>query len=697
MSYLVPAAGRGCRVPPGSPVLYAAMLTLWAPSSLLLADAGLDADGDSLPQAAADLGSVVVKGQALQGANAPFSVTRYDTDAIRDERVSNPQEMFRFVPGMNVRNLGLASVADNVTLRGFGGGGHGGDVGFVVDGIPLNEAMSHADGYADLGILVPLEIAAMTVYHGPVSALYGNYNRGGLVAYETRKGGEYRNADLRVGSHSTVDAQLAAGLPLAEGRQSLNLAAQLYRTDGYRPQSDGSRGTLSARWSAELSPALDLSVAARGHGGEGDSAAYLPIDEFEANPRGIDPRTRNDGAEKDFGTLRADLGWRLSPDVKLLGFVYGTRQDFTRWFSRPVSAAEWSQREEAYERDVRGGGINFNGRLPRASGALNWVAGVETFRESTDYLFFEGLDDRQRVNPAMFDRTTDLDSVSAFGELEAPLHPLFKPWVAVRHDRFSGDCTVNGPETGNQPCEKLNRINHTSPKLGVRSDLASGLQLRASYAEGFALPSNFIKYSSGAADLEPNVFRQVELGAHWRIATVEADIAWYRARSNNEFRTIAPGNYENFGATLRKGLEASLSWYPLPDLQLSAIYGSADSEIRQNANPALVGNQVTGVPDYTATLVLRYDPMTGWGGSAVLRKVDDYALTADNGPYDGGYSTLDLALTYTAIGRFRYRASLGIDNATDRKYYTSASIFAGSQLVAPAAPRTFNLGVQMDF
>jgi outer membrane receptor protein involved in Fe transport len=658
-----------------------------------MANAAVDVD----VEAAADLGRVIVKGQTLQGANAPFSTTRFDPDEIREARVSHPQDLFRFVPGMTVRNFGLEGVADSIVLRGFGGGGHGGDIGFVVDGIPLNEAMSHADGYADLTVLAPLEIGAITVYHGPVSAIYGNFNRGGLVAIETRKGGVYRNADLSIGSNTTLDAQLALGTALAGGSQGLNLAGQIYHTDGYRPQSDYTRGTLAGRWFIELSPELELALSVRGHSGDGNSAAYMTLEQFEQDPDGIDPRVQNDGAEKDFFTLRADLSWALSPETTTLGFAYTTQQDFTRWFSRPVGPTDWAQREESYDREVYGVGVNLNGRLPGSAGVINWVAGIEAFGESTDYLFYDNLDNRNRIDPAIFDRNAELNSVALFGELEAPLHDLFKPWIGARYDRFTGDCKPNGPEAGTQPCGRLSSISNTSPKLGVRSDVAPGLQLRASYAEGFALPSNFIKYSSGAANLDPNVFKQTELGVRWYVSALTADLAWYRLRSSDEFRTVAPGVYENFGSTVREGLEASVTWYAMPDLAIGLTYGNADSEIRSNTNVALVGNQVTGVPDYTATLSIAHSPLAGWGGSAVLRHVDDYAIDAGNTLFDGAYTTLDLALTYTRAGRFGYRAYVGIDNATDDEHFTSSFISSGTQLVAPAAPRTYRVGVQIDF
>jgi iron complex outermembrane recepter protein len=214
------------------------------------------------------LESVVVKGQALRGAHAPFSSTAFDTDQIRDQQVSQPQEMFRWVPGMNVRNYGLGGVADVVTLRGFGGGAHGGDIGYVIDGIPLNEAMSHADGYADLNVVIPLEIDSLTVLRGPISPLYGNFNRAGVIVIDTRKTGAYRQGDFSLGSNTTGDAQVALGARLAPGQQ-LNIAAQAVTTEGFRPQSDAWRANLAGRWTMDVSGALQLALSGRLHNGRG--------------------------------------------------------------------------------------------------------------------------------------------------------------------------------------------------------------------------------------------------------------------------------------------------------------------------------------------------------------------------------------------------------------------------------------------
>ena len=243
----------------------------------------------------------------------------------------------------------------------------------------------------------------------------------------------------------------------------------------------------------------------------------------------------------------------------------------------------------------------------------------------------------------------------------------------------------------------MNSTNNTSPKFGVRSTVADGLQLRASWSEGFALPSNFMKYSAGAADLDPNVFRQTEVGAAYLYGPVNVDLVWFRIKSTDEFRTIAPGIYENSGSTLRKGIETSIAWRPLTDLELALVYGLTDTEITGNANPALVGKDIVGVPEDSLTLSASYAPENGWGGSATLRSVGDYAITADNSVEDGDFTTLDLALSYARTGRLRYRAYLGLDNATDRTYYSSSFVSSGTQLVAPAAPRTVRVGAQLEF
>lgn len=642
----------------------------------------------------ASLEAVEVKGQSTAAGNAAFSGTVQDQQAVRESRVSRVQELFRNVPGMNLTAYGLPGVADAISLRGFGGGGHGGDIGFILDGIPLNEAMSHADGYADLNVIVPLEVRTMTVLRGPVSALYGNYNRAGTVNVDTRKGGEYRQADLSIGSFRTYDLQAAAGVKPGD-RQHLNLAAQTYSSDGFRPQSDGDRHTLAGRWSLAATPDLEIALSGRAHRVTASNPGYLTETQFDTDPYGIDRRMKNDGSKKTFHTLRADVNHRLASDLKLLTFVYGTQQDFTRWFTRgAATAATWSQREETYERGVSGAGFNLNGLWQVAGAPLNWVAGVETFRERTDYLKYEGTDFRRRVGTAEYDRRFALYSVAVFGEATWALHPLFNPTLGLRWDRFTGDCALQGAETASDPCGRIIRVSHTSPKVGFRSRWNALLQTRASVAEGFALAPEMVKYALGASAVSPNVFRQTEIGANLKLpANLVLDAALYRLTSSDEIVGTAPGVYENAGSTRRTGVEFSALWAPVSAFDLSVAFGIASSRIETNPATALIGNRVTAVPRSTATVVANWRPLAGWQGTVIWRKVGDYAVNAANTLVYGGYHKLDLAVAHTFTRAQPITLYMAIDNVTDRVYATAVSTVG----YATGAPRSVRVGAQMSF
>jgi outer membrane receptor protein involved in Fe transport len=648
------------------------------------------------------LAPVVVKGQAFQSERSPYTSSGFEQESIREQAISQPQELFARVPGMEWRRLHLGGVADNVTLRGFSSGGHGGAIGMSIDGIPLNESMSHADGYADLNVLVPLEIERMTVYKGPVSALYGNFNRAGTIELTSRKSGGYREADVSYGAWNTADAQAAWGSKV--GAAQLNLAAQVYHTDGFREQSDHDRSTFSGRLGFDVSERTQLAVSLRTHHGHWDAPSYITQAEFDNPDRRYkkNPYAMNDGGSKHFASGRVDASHALNPDLTLLAFAYGTRQDFTRYFSRPLNAAAttWRQREESYERDVKGAGVNLNGS--HAARKLNWVAGVESFREDTAYLRIDGLDNRSRANGNQtHDRRYAFNSNAAFMQGEWSLSPLFRPSAGLRHDRFFGDCRRLGAETATDACGEMNRASHTSPKLGVRSTLSPAVELRASAAEGFALAGDAVKYGAGAAGAQANVFRQLEMGMRFKpVRQAVADLALFRLDSNNEITEYPAGSgtYANWGKTRREGVEAELHFYPSDAWELSAALSFLDSRIRDNPNAALIGKEVPVVPRRMHTFTAAYRPGNGWGGQATWRQVGAYPLNDANSLSYGGYATLDLLLSYerkSGSGRQRYYAVLA--NASDRAYATYVGPISGALLYAPAAPRHLTVGAAFDF
>src|SRR5690606_19234737 len=108
---------------------------------LLLAGTALTAAPAWAEEAAGEGSDIVVKGALVAAEQAAWSTTTLSNEDIRKESVSDFDDLLKFVPGMTVRDFGMGGVANAVVIRGFGNGGHGGDLGAVIDGIPLNEAM----------------------------------------------------------------------------------------------------------------------------------------------------------------------------------------------------------------------------------------------------------------------------------------------------------------------------------------------------------------------------------------------------------------------------------------------------------------------------------------------------------------------------------------------------------------------------
>ena len=206
------------------------------------------------------------------------------------------------------------------------------------------------------------------------------------------------------------------------------------------------------------------------------------------------------------------------------------------------------------------------------------------------------------------------------------------------------------------------------------------------------------KYAAGGASLKPTVFKQNEVGFALKLGWMQLDLARYTITSSNEVRTVSPGVYENFGRARRTGTEGSLRLTPLDDLELTVIGNTAHARVLENANPALVGQQVTGVPHKSVAATVAWRPQVGLGANLEWRRVSNSAVNATNTLFYGAFQTVDLGAQYAGMADGqRWRAYAKVENAADRRYASNAFVIGGQTLVAPAPPRGLQLGVQADF
>lgn len=661
-----------------------------------------------------DLGTITVKGEGMREADRAFTVHTISRDEIVGRRWENPLAIFEETPGVEVRSIQGGSVGDFITIRGLTSGGHGGDLGFSLDGISLNEAEGHSDGYADTNVIIPLEIDTLTVYKGPVSPLYGNFARGGVMAFQTRKGGEYVDLNLVGGSWGTYDAQAAFGtrVDMPFGPIQLNGALQGYESDGWRHNSRFTKMNAALRGSYLITDDTEIALSLRGHG----ARSYVPgnitkeqFDEGWAARRAQSPvnDSQNDYAEKTYDSVRVDLNHNISDNLRLLTWAYRTNMFLERYeIDVPITldpaeclvrgiANNSCQRDLSHEREVMALGFSFNGTHPIGGIASSWVLGAEYYDEDTIELMYRtNALDRGFVSqqPEILQRNSEYvtQTTSAFGQMDLDVNRYFRPTLGFRYDDFD----QTGRRFGDDNRADYDISNSVfTPKLGVRSAITDTLELRASYAEGFSLPSINQRADADSLGLDPIKFTQYELGISGT-PTPELffDLVYFMLNSSDEILQNPDNNnqLENAGETDRSGIEGEIRYFPnaMPNLTLSAGFGLFDSEIKSNPQfPARVGNEIPRVPDHVANLTASYAPQAGFGGSLRWRTVGKMYVSNDNVGTYGGYDVVDASLFYTVP-----RA----DGGNTRFYMDVSNIFSEAYANGPGGadgnpePTSFN-------
>ncbi|MGM0443692.1 MAG: TonB-dependent receptor, partial [Fibrobacterota bacterium] len=640
---------------------------------------------------------ISVKGEMVTEEQQPVSITGFDAEDIEKRYIQRPEELLRDVPGAEAGDYNQGGVANTFMLRGFGSGGHGGDAAVFIDGIPLNESEGHADGYADMNVIIPLEIAKAEVYKGPSSALYGNFARGGILAFETRKGSDYSLLRTEAGSFNTVNTQSAFGVSLTE-ELSLNTALQFYQTDGYQENSEWIRGNMATRLSYALSDAFDIAVSARAHGSEWEGPGYIPKKQFDKDDTYLNQaaNAEDDGGDKRYYYGRFDLGYSLNETAKILFWAYGTQQDFTRFAKFGYDPR--GQTERFYDRRALGSGASMNALTALGDMPLSVVSGVEFFREETDWNKWNTYNRTRQAKTQ--ERLFSINTLSAFAQAGLDVSPLFQPQIGLRVDHFTGEYENSDPGTTFFTNE-MEPYTAASPKAGFTSRVIDPLTLRASYSQGYQLPTGERKYDPEQT-LDPVDIRQFEAGATFSLQDkYTLDIAGFLLNTDNEIHQTVPNSniFENVGSTRRMGVEGSVEAVPVEGLEISGQLSGLTSEILENPDAALEGKEVPNVPEIIGGAGVRYTAFFGLGGGLSLHRTGAYYLNSDNSTTYDGYTTLDGDLFYrfTTVSGRGARVFVSAKNLTDEKYSQSIWEGYGTLNYAVSAPRNVSAGVQFEW
>lgn len=282
-------------------------------------------------------------------------------------------------------------------------------------------------------------------------------------------------------------------------------------------------------------------------------------------------------------------------------------------------------------------------------------------------------------------------------------------WQAYDGTRFDTAAPLSGT-TYTYP-SRDERFN--SPKVSLAWQATPNWTLRASLARAYRMPTvaelfqTETRSPGGTVISDPNLKPEkvlakdltaegAALGGSLRVSAFEEHIDDALYSQTDVSVTPNVTSIQNIDRIRVRGLEAAYqaSNVGLRGLDFSGSITYAESKILANhAMPTSVGKRVPRVPDWRATAFATYRIDDHWSTSLGLRysglqfgQLDNSDVNHDDTGGVGSYTVMDARVGYK-FGRLM-RASLGVDNLTNDKYFIGPH---------PFTQRTYHAELRIDY
>jgi iron complex outermembrane receptor protein len=591
-----------------------------------------------LAQNAATLPETVVTATRFpdDAATLPFGVSIMTSDDIKRSGVSTINEALMKLLGVPGRQDSYGGGDYSLDLRGFGTTSDSNQV-VVVDGVKLNEADQSTTRLA--GIPIDM-VERIEVIRGSGAVLYGEGATGGVIAITTKagRGVERRNTAQIYGAMGSYGLQESrASATIASGGFSIDMSANKRLADNQRDnfKSDVGGDSVTAQWSNDR-----LRLGARYARDELRSGlpGSLTSAQYDANPR--QASTPNDYANiKNYRQAvfaEAMLGeWEVGLDA-------GNRSKnlFSSYSGFP------------YGYDVKSDDLTLRARNSRKIGDV------------TNVLIF-GTDKNDWVR-------TDNSSTTSRSASQG--YYVKDDVILASGTRLSGGWRADDIQRGIDATTSRVSEKPQAWEFGLLKPVAPDVSVYGRVGQSYRVANvDEFGFVSPGVILRPQISRDTELGTRMRRGALQFDARIYRSELTDEigFDANAPGPWGsganvNLDPTRRQGLELEGRYAVRPNVNVRLNAALRDARF---VSGSYAGNNVPLVPGKTLALRADWAPAPGHRIDTGLNLVSAQNPDMGNLCSMPGYATLDARYSY------QYRNaefSMGVNNLTDRKYYTQA-------------------------
>jgi vitamin B12 transporter len=579
--------------------------------------------------------TVLATGSRLDIDKAGQAVSVVGSDEIDSVQGPDLTRVLERLPGVTIaRNGGLGS-----TTSLFVRGANSQQLLVLVDGVRVADVAAPGGGY-DFGNIVSGGLGRVELLRGSNSVVWGSEAIGGVLALTSRElnGAE---ASAEYGARDTFDGQVTAGL--SQEGYGVTLNGGYVRTDGLSQAASGTEMDGFKQWRAngrarvELAQSLTARFVGRYTQGTLDIDGY-PAPDFNFADTPEYQKTREIGGRAGLAwtseTLDLDAGYQVS-DTR--------RRYYDPTFSNDATSETQGQSRRA-----------------ELTGAWRATDGVR--------LDFGADHEWSRIDTSGSDRRKA--NLSSGHALLGWYGDAFTVAAGVRYDDHSrfGDAWTFGANGS------------------VR--LTDGWRVRASYGEGFKVPTLyqlFSEYSNPTTTLNPEKSRSYDAGIeygdrngplHFALTSFRRDsrdLIGFTSCSGAICADRPFGYYINVGRARATGFELELGAQLGETLHAQAAYAYVKSIDRTEVS-FNEGTDLARRPRHALTVAADWTPLKS-GALAGLLLGGDIRLVSDSFDFAGEFGRLE---SY-AIGTVRASVPVGehlevfgrVENVTDEEYETA--------------------------
>lgn len=601
-------------------------------------------------------------------AHIPGGAAIVDAETYKSGRSSTLQDALGLATGVLIQPRFGAEEA-RLSIRGSGlqRTFHGRGLLLMQDGAPVNLA----DGSFDFQTIEPLAADHIEVLRGANAWRYGAANLGGAINFVTPTGKTASPVNLRYegGSfgYSRLHGAVAQDFGEWDGFFSVSDSSQ----DGFR---DHARQD-NQRYFANLGGRINERLATRFYLTHVETDSQLPGSltraQLRRNPEQAAASSISGDQKRDFTLNR--LG-----NISTLQLGDGHSLELASYYSEKSMFHPIFQVLDIDSEDY---GLRLAHKWQNGQG-WRWIGGVEVNQGrnwDSRYLNVSGQKGR-KVNELHQTART----LNAFAELELPLaeHWALVGGLAWLHqerdvdDRLKCNAFVSGFCLAQDESFNKHYSGHIG-RIGLRHDIADGLQFFANFSQSFE-PPTFSELTGGqvVTDNEAQKANTLEAGMRWTRDNLDLDVAVYRSEIRDELLALNDSNGDPLGTinadrTLHQGIElgGALS---LGSILLRGQYLFNDFRFD---NDALYGNnRLAGVPRQFFKGEVLWQ-RAGWYAGPTFEWVPThYNVDQAQSLYADGYAIWGM--------KGGYRASQGLGffiegrNLSDKTYIATTGVIA---------------------